>query len=116
MKYAVPPPPTNVKYVQINATTLNVSWSPPTQLEDVTGYMIYYSGSDGKNGTASVSNGWTNSYLLTGLQTGVNYSVSIVALSQHLPSEVISATEGAKEGTVQTYTPPSLPVTVRVWV
>ena len=81
-------------YTQKNATTLYVSWSPPTPLEDVTGYVIYYSGSDGSVGNVSVSNGRTNSYLLCGIQTGVNYSVSIVALSQHLPSEVVSATEG----------------------
>ena len=94
MKYAVPPPPTNVTYVQINATTLNVSWSPPTPLEDVTGYMIYYSGSDGYAGSMSILNGWTDSYLLTGLQTGVINSVSIVATSQHLPSEVVRANKG----------------------
>ena len=71
-----------------------MSWSPPTPLEDVTGYMIYYSGSDDSVGSVSISNGWTDSYLLTGLQTGVKYSVFIVALSQHLPSEVITVTEG----------------------
>ena len=96
MKYTVPPPPTNVTYVKESDTTLNVSWSPPTPLEDVTGYMIYYSGSDGRVGGVNISNGWTNSYLLTSFQTEVN-SVSIVALSQHLPSEVVIANEGKKE-------------------
>ena len=56
---AVPPPPTNVTYIQECATTLNVSWSPPTPLEDVTGYMIYYSDSDGSGGSVSISNGLT---------------------------------------------------------
>ena len=58
--------------------------------------MIYYIGSDGSGGNVSVSNGRTDSYmyLLCGVQTGANYSVSIVALSQHLHSEVVSATEG----------------------
>ena len=42
-------------YTQKNATTLYVSWSPPTPLEDVTGYVIYYSGSDGSGGNVSVS-------------------------------------------------------------
>ena len=63
-------------------------------MEDVTGYVIYYSGSDGSGGSVSISNGRTNNYLLCGVQTGVNYSVSIVALSQNLPSEVVSAREG----------------------
>ena len=54
--------------------------------------MIYYDGDDGSGGNVSVVGGSTDSYLLTGLQTGVTYSVSIVALSQHLPSEVVKAT------------------------
>ena len=73
-----------------------MSWSPPTPLEDVTGYVIYYSGCTcgGSGGNVSVSNGRANNYLLSGVQMGVIYSVSIVALSPHLPSEVVSATEG----------------------
>ena len=74
--------------------TVNVSWTPPTPLDDVTGYIIYYGGDDGSGDSVSVVGGSTDSYLLTGLQTGVNYSVSIVALSQHLPSEVVNATKG----------------------
>lgn len=91
----VPSPPTNVTYFHsMGGTTLNMSWTPPTPLEDVTGYVIYYNTSDnGSLSNVSVSNSLTDNYLLTGLQTGVTYSVFMVALSEHLPSEVVTAVE-----------------------
>ena len=38
-----------------------------------------------------VSDGSTDNYLLTGLQNGESYTISIVATSEHLPSESIAA-------------------------
>ena len=68
--------------------SIRVSWSPPTPLGDTTGYRIYYSG--GSSGSENVSNGFTDNYLLTGLQNGHNYNISLVAKSQHLTSESIA--------------------------
>ena len=84
--------PTNLMAVQEGLTSIRVSWSPPTPLGDTTGYRIYYSG--GSSGSMDVSDGSTNNYLLTGLQNGESYTISIVATSQHLPSE--SVTTGMK--------------------
>ena len=75
--------------VQEGLTSIRVSWSPPTPLGDTTGYRIYYSG--GSSGSVDVSDGSTDNYLLTGLQNGESYTISIVATSQHLPSESIAA-------------------------
>ena len=75
--------------VQEGPTSIRVSWSPPTPLGDTTGYTIYYSG--GSSGSVDISGGSTNSYLQTGLQNGESYTISIVATSQHLPSESIAA-------------------------
>ena len=36
-----------------------------------------------------VSDGSTDNYLLTGLQNGASYTISIMGTSQHLPSEVV---------------------------
>ena len=36
-----------------------------------------------------VSGGGTESYLLNGLDSGAEYSMSVVALSPHLPSAVV---------------------------
>ena len=38
-----------------------------------------------------VSGGSTDNYILTGLQNGENYTISIVATSQHFPSDMVTA-------------------------
>ena len=63
----------------------------PPYMDSVTGYVIYYDGDDGSSGNVRVPGGSTDSYLLTGLQTGVSYSVSILTLSTHLPSQLVTA-------------------------
>ena len=74
--------------VQEGPTSIRVSWSPPTPLGDTTGYRIYYSGDS--SGSVDVSDGSTDNYLLTGLQNEESYDISIVATSQHLPSESVT--------------------------
>ena len=69
--------------------SIRVSWNPPTPLGDTTGYRIYYSGSS--SGSEDISNGSTDNYLLTSLQNGESYDISLAATSQHLPSESIAA-------------------------
>ena len=84
--------PTNMMAVQEGPTSIRVSWSPPTPLGDTTGYRIYYSGSS--SGSEDVSDGSTDNYLLTGLQNGESYTISIVAgattSSQLLPSDTVT--------------------------
>ena len=74
----------NLMAVQEGPTSIRVSWSPPTPLGDTTGYRIYYSG--GSSGSENVSGGSTDNYLLTGLQNGESYNISIVSVSQHSTS------------------------------
>ena len=83
--------PTNLMAVQEDPTSIQVSWSPPTPLGDTTGYRIYYSGGSSGSGSKGVSGGSTDNDLLTGLQNGESYTISIVATSQHLPSESVEA-------------------------
>ena len=80
--------PTSVMAVQEGLTSIRVSWSPPTSLGDTTGYRIYYSGRS--SGSEDVSVGLTNTYTLIGLQNGESYTISIIATSQHLPSERVA--------------------------
>ena len=75
--------------VQEGLTSIRVSWSPPTPLGDTTGYRIYYNDSDSSD-SVDVSGGSTDNYLLTGLQNGDSYTISIVAKSQYLPSESVT--------------------------
>ena len=44
-----------------------------------------------------VSDGSIHNYLLTGLQNGVSYTISIVGTSQHLLSEVVEVDIGLGE-------------------
>ena len=74
--------------VQEGPTGIQVSWTPPTPLGNTTGYRIYYSG--GSSGGANVSDASSNYSLLSGLQNGANYMISIVGTSDHLPSDLVN--------------------------
>ena len=74
--------------VQEGLTSIRVSWSPPTPLGDTTGYRIYYSG--GSSDSVDVSGGSINEHVVTSLQNGDSYTISIVATSQHLPSNTVT--------------------------
>ena len=73
--------------VQEGPTGIRVSWIPPTPLGATTGYRIYYSG--GSSGSVNVSGGSTDNQLLTGLQNGASYTISIVGTSEHFHSEEV---------------------------
>ena len=72
-----------------------MSWSPPTPLGDTTGYRISYSG--GSSGSVDVSDGSTDNYLLTGIETTTSLSISIAGTSDHLPSQSLSTELGICE-------------------
>ena len=71
--------------VQESPTAIRVSWTPLTPLGNTSGYIIYYSG--GSRGRVDVTDGETDSYLLTDLQNGDSYNISIVGKSAHFFSE-----------------------------
>ena len=50
-------------------------------LKNTNGYRIYYS--NGNSGSVDVSGGATDNHLVTGLQNGANYTISIVGTSEH---------------------------------
>ena len=81
--FSVASAPTNLMAVQEGPTGIRVSWVPPTPLGDTTGYRIYYSG--GSNGSVDVRGGSRDSRLLTDLQDGASYNISIMGTSEHLP-------------------------------
>ena len=79
--------PTDLMAVQESPTGVQVSWTPPNPLGNTTGYRIYYY--SGSNHSVQVNNGSTKSYLLTGLQNGASYNISIVATSEHFFSDYV---------------------------
>ena len=66
---------------------MTVSWESPA--DPVTGYVIYYQTKGGPVISDMVSGGETETHSLDGLQRGITYYISILALSQHLPSPLV---------------------------
>ena len=81
-------PPTNLTAVQTGPTSIDVSWTPPTPLGDTTGYIIYYTNDDNTD-SVDIDGGSTDEYTLSDLQNGDTYTISIIATSQHLPSDTV---------------------------
>ena len=69
---------------------ITVSWKSPG--DPVTDYVIYYQSKGGPVISDRVSGGETETHSLDGLQRGVTYYISIVALSPHLPSPLVGLT------------------------
>ena len=67
--------------------SFRVSWTPPASTANLTGYRIYYSGAD-DSGSMDVDASATE--VTIGNRTaGVTYTITMVALSPHLPSPMI---------------------------
>ena len=87
LKYtAAPAPPTNVTAVQSGPTSANVSW---TSGAPVVRYDIYVA-----NGVSSTNGSSTNSnyFVLSNLQVGVLYNITLIAVGLHIPSQSAKTT------------------------
>ena len=67
--------------------SFRVSWNPPASSANLTGYRIYYSGAD-DSGSVDVGASTTN-ITIDSHKLGVAYTITMVALSPHLPSSVV---------------------------
>ena len=86
---AAPAPPTGVTAVQEGPTSVTVSW---TQSGTVTGYWIYYVSAGGEDsGSAGPITG--TSHTLDSLQDGLTYTITVIAVGNHLPSEGSQGTD-----------------------
>ena len=92
--HSIPPSaasePLGVTAIQETPTTIRVSWTAPTSGAPPTGYRVYYSTESEDQFSHEVMIGASGrGYELTGLQSDLVYRISIMALSEHLPSPVI---------------------------
>ena len=92
IKYAcyiyIPPvtsTPTITSLEQISATAVRVEWSQPSEGATVTGYIVHYSDGD-IDRIESVAASSTSSDI-THLTSGLTYTISVEATSQHLSGE-----------------------------
>ena len=85
-------PLSDLTAVQDGPTSILVSWSP---FSDATGYRITYESQSngGHRGNASVDGQSTTSWMLTDLQNGQTYNISVVAMVQDLISSDIAKVE-----------------------
>ena len=67
--------------------SFRVSWTPPASLTNLTGYHIYYSGA-GDSGSMDVGASATE-VTVDNRTAGVTYTITMVALSPHIPSPVV---------------------------
>ena len=86
--FTVASAPDNLSLMQDGETTIIVSWTTPTPLGDTTEYRVYYT-TVGNTETSTDANSSTIS--LTSLMPGCRYNISIVGLSDHLPSEPVTS-------------------------
>ena len=70
--------PTDVEAYYVNATSIHVSWTPPSPLGGTTGYRIDYDG-----GSVDVSGGSTNNHTLTNLDADTDYRNSMTVAGIH---------------------------------
>ena len=81
--------PANLNAVKVNSSSFRVSWTPSART--VTGYQVYWSGVGGSDsGNMSVGARDTG-VTITGRTPDLTYDVTIVALSDHLPSPVVGS-------------------------
>ena len=83
--------PTNLTAAHEGPTSIRVCWTPPNPLGDTTGYRIYYN-SGGSCGREDVRGGSTDNHLLTDLENGTSYNISIVGTSEHFFSDRVDYT------------------------
>lgn len=99
--------PTNLTAVQDGPTSIAISWIPPTPLGDTIEYRIFYTGANSSGSmtvsatdssifpdasgsdTGPMESDLTDNYTLAGLHNGDTYSISVVALSEHFPSDTV---------------------------
>ena len=81
--------PTNLIIEQLpqDPGSFRVAWTPPASLANLTGYHIYYSGAN-DSGSMDVDAS-TTEVIIDNCTTSVSYTISMVALSPHLPSLVV---------------------------
>ena len=73
---------------QVTDTSVMISWTPPTDTTDVIGYRVFYD--DGtREQFMDITGSGMSTATVSGLTTGSTYTITIVATSDSLPSEVV---------------------------
>ena len=71
--------------LHISPSSLSISWAEPSP---VTTALILYYEANGVINSVAVNDGSTTNFVLRNLRGGLTYSISLQALSSHLPSPI----------------------------
>ena len=77
-------PPTGLTAVKEDEAKVKVSWTPPTGGDTVTAYQIFY-----QHSSSVIVNASVTQYVITDPELNITHPITMVALSEHLPSEVV---------------------------
>ena len=102
-------PPTITSVALVPPSTIRVYWSPPTEGAAVTGYRVNYTsrGSPQFPGSATHrsrtmkqrSTTFYLDFIRIAIEDGITYTITVEALSEHLPGVSIWSTETESEST-----------------
>ena len=82
-------PPEDLTLTQHGPMNITVSWTPPSPLNYTSGYRVYYKPSDSTSWqNITINDASITTVNVIGLISGIYYNVSIVGISEHLPSEM----------------------------
>lgn len=87
--FSVAEKPKHLIVLRDSNTSLYVNWDLPSTVP--IGYVIYYWLDRTDIQQVNISNGTTQHHVLEGLESGANYNISMLALSQHLPSATVGS-------------------------
>ena len=80
-------PPTNITVELSGTNNINVSWTKPVSGPAVIGFQMYYQ-AQGDQGTVDL-NATSTEYTITNCTVGQQYNITVVALSENLPSTLV---------------------------
>ena len=80
-------PPTNLTVERSGTNNINVSWTTPASGPAVIGFQMHYQ-AQGDQGTVDL-NAASTEYIITNCTIGQQYNITVVAVSENLPSTLV---------------------------
>ena len=81
LTHTVPSPPRNVTITRVFQAGVELNWLPPTEPNGEVHYVVEYKREDSGNWTSVNTASDSTHYNLTGLHSGTNYTIRVVAVS-----------------------------------
>ena len=80
-------PPTNVTVELSGTNNINVSWTTPASGPAVVGFRMYYQAQEDQGTVDLIAT--STEYTITNCTVGQHYNITVVALSENLPSTLV---------------------------